>query len=71
MTGLSDDNGSLQTAEEQVFKASQESLNLQVSESQRPIEPSGSEIEPSLHLLMSETQPVGNSNECGLEKISP
>ena len=71
MTGLSDDNGSLQTAEEQVFKASQESLNLQVSESQRPIEPCGSELEPSLHLLMSETQPVGSSNECGLEKIPP
>ena len=62
MTGLSDDNGSSQTAEEQVFKASQESLNLQISESQPPMEVSESEIEPSLHLQMSDTQSVSSSS---------
>ena len=63
MTGLSDDNGSLQTGEEQVFEQqSQESLNLKISESQSQMEPSRPEVEveASLHLRMSETHQVNH-----------
>ena len=64
MTGLSDDNGSLQTGQEQVFEQqSQESLNLKISESQSQTEPSRpeAEVEASFHLRMSETQQVNHS----------